>query len=34
VARHRGDQDVFEHPSKPGRIVAARHRTLSADVAR
>jgi predicted RNA binding protein YcfA (HicA-like mRNA interferase family) len=34
VARHGGDHDVFKHPSKPGRIVVARHRTLSVGAAR
>lgn len=34
VERHGGDHDVFKHPSKPGRIVVPRHRTLSLGVAR
>ena len=34
VVRHGGDHDVYKHPSKPGRIVVARHRTLSVGVAR
>ena len=34
VVRHGGDHDVYKHPSKPGRIVVARHRALSAGVAR
>jgi predicted RNA binding protein YcfA (HicA-like mRNA interferase family) len=34
VARHGGDHDVYKHPSKRGRIVVARHRTLSIGVAR
>jgi predicted RNA binding protein YcfA (HicA-like mRNA interferase family) len=29
IPRHGGDHDVYKHPSKPGRIVVARHRTLS-----
>jgi len=34
VERHGGDHDVFKHPSRPGRIVVPRHRTLSPGVAR
>jgi predicted RNA binding protein YcfA (HicA-like mRNA interferase family) len=34
VARHGGNHDVYKHPSKPGRIVVALHRTLSIGVAR
>jgi predicted RNA binding protein YcfA (HicA-like mRNA interferase family) len=34
MCRHGGDHDVYKHPSKPGRIVVARHRTLSLGVAR
>jgi len=34
VVRHGGRHDVFKHPSKPGRIVIPRHRTLSLGVAR
>lgn len=34
VARHGGDHDVFKHPARPGRVVVARHRTLSIGVAR
>jgi predicted RNA binding protein YcfA (HicA-like mRNA interferase family) len=34
MPRHGGDHDVYKHPSKPGRIVVARHRTLSIGVAR
>jgi predicted RNA binding protein YcfA (HicA-like mRNA interferase family) len=34
VVRHGGNHDVYKHPSKPGRIVVARHRTLSIGVAR
>jgi predicted RNA binding protein YcfA (HicA-like mRNA interferase family) len=32
--RHGGNHDVYKHPSKPGRIVVARHRTMSIGVAR
>jgi hypothetical protein len=32
--RHGSNHDVYKHPSKPGRIVVARHRTLSVGVAR
>jgi predicted RNA binding protein YcfA (HicA-like mRNA interferase family) len=32
--RHGSNHDVYKHPSKPGRIVMARHRTLSIGVAR
>ena len=34
IPRHGGDHDVYKYPSKPGRIVVARHRTLSIGVAR
>jgi predicted RNA binding protein YcfA (HicA-like mRNA interferase family) len=34
VERHGGDHDVFKHPSRPGRIVVPRHRTLSPGVGR
>jgi len=34
IARHGGDHDVYKHPSKPGRIIVARHRMLSVGVAR
>lgn len=34
IPRHGGDHDVYKHPSKPGRIIVARHRTLSIGVAR
>jgi mRNA interferase HicA len=34
VIRHGGDHDVFKHPARRGRIVVARHRTLSIGVAR
>jgi predicted RNA binding protein YcfA (HicA-like mRNA interferase family) len=34
MPRHGGDHDVYKHASKPGRIVVARHRTLSIGVAR
>jgi predicted RNA binding protein YcfA (HicA-like mRNA interferase family) len=34
VARHGGDYDVFKHPTRAGRIVVPRHRTLSTGVAR
>jgi predicted RNA binding protein YcfA (HicA-like mRNA interferase family) len=33
VQRHGGDHDVFKHPSRPGRIIVPRHRTLSPGVA-
>jgi hypothetical protein len=33
VVRHGSNHDVYKHPSKPGRIVVARHRTLSIGVA-
>jgi len=28
IGGHGGGHDVYKHPSKPGRIVVARHRTL------
>jgi predicted RNA binding protein YcfA (HicA-like mRNA interferase family) len=34
VEHHGGEHDVFKHPTKPGRIVVPRHRTLSPGVAR
>jgi len=34
VARHGSNHEVYKHPSKPGRIVLARHQTLSIGVAR
>jgi predicted RNA binding protein YcfA (HicA-like mRNA interferase family) len=34
ILLHGGDHDVYKYPSKPGRIVVARHRTLSIGVAR
>jgi predicted RNA binding protein YcfA (HicA-like mRNA interferase family) len=34
VERHGGEHDVFKHPTRPGRIVVPRHRTLSPGVAR
>jgi predicted RNA binding protein YcfA (HicA-like mRNA interferase family) len=34
VVRHGGDHDVYKHPSRQGRIVVPRHRTLSPGVAR
>jgi len=34
AVRHGSNHDVYKHPSKPGRIVVARHRTLSIGVAR
>jgi predicted RNA binding protein YcfA (HicA-like mRNA interferase family) len=34
VERHGGDHDVFKHPTRPGRIIVPRHRTLSPGVAR
>jgi predicted RNA binding protein YcfA (HicA-like mRNA interferase family) len=34
VERRGSDHDVFKHPTKPGRIVVPRHRTLSPGVAR
>jgi len=34
VVRDGSNHDVYKHPSKPGRIVVARHRTLSIGVAR
>jgi len=34
VVRRGSNHDVYKHPSKPGRIVMARHRTLSIGVAR
>jgi len=34
IERHGGSHDVFKHPTKPGRIVVPRHRTLSPGVAR
>ena len=34
MCRHGSGHDVYKHPSKPGRIVVARHRTLSLGVAR
>ena len=34
VGRHGGDHDVYKHPTRPGRIVVPRHRTLSPGVAR
>jgi predicted RNA binding protein YcfA (HicA-like mRNA interferase family) len=34
MCRHADDLDVYKHPSKPGRIVVARHRTLSLGVER
>jgi mRNA interferase HicA len=33
-ARHGGDHDVYKHPTRPGRIILPRHRTLSPGVAR
>ena len=33
-ARHGGDHDVYKHPTRPGRIILPRHRTLSPRVAR
>jgi len=32
--RHGGGHDVYKHPTRPGRIVVPRHRTLSPGVAR
>jgi mRNA interferase HicA len=32
--RHGGDHDVYKHPTRVGRIVLPRHRTLSPGVAR
>ena len=32
--RHGGDHDVYKHPTRPGRIILPRHRTLSPGVAR
>jgi predicted RNA binding protein YcfA (HicA-like mRNA interferase family) len=32
--RHGGDHDVYKHPTRPGRIILPRHRTLSLGVAR
>jgi mRNA interferase HicA len=32
--RHGGGHDVYKHPTRPGRIVVPRHRTLSTGVAR
>ena len=34
IERHGGEHDVFKHPTKSGRIVVPRHRTLSPGVAR
>ncbi|HEY4942813.1 MAG TPA: type II toxin-antitoxin system HicA family toxin [Rhizomicrobium sp.] len=34
VVRHGGAHDVFKHPSRPGRIVLPRHRSISPGVAR
>jgi predicted RNA binding protein YcfA (HicA-like mRNA interferase family) len=34
IERHGGEHDVFKHPTKPGRLVVPRHRTLSPGVAR
>jgi predicted RNA binding protein YcfA (HicA-like mRNA interferase family) len=34
TVRHGSNHDRYKHPSKPGRIVMARHRTLSIGVAR
>jgi mRNA interferase HicA len=34
VGRHGGDHDVYKHPTRPGRIVVPRHRTLSPGVVR
>jgi hypothetical protein len=34
AVRHGSEHDVYKHPSKLGRIVMARHRTLSIGVAR
>lgn len=33
-ARHGGGHDVYKHPTRPGRIILPRHRTLSPGVAR
>jgi predicted RNA binding protein YcfA (HicA-like mRNA interferase family) len=32
--RHGGGHDVYKHPTRPGRIILPRHRTLSPGVAR
>jgi predicted RNA binding protein YcfA (HicA-like mRNA interferase family) len=32
--RHGADHDVYKHPTRPGRIILPRHRTLSPGVAR
>jgi predicted RNA binding protein YcfA (HicA-like mRNA interferase family) len=32
--RHGGGYDVYKHPTRPGRIIVPRHRTLSIGVAR
>jgi predicted RNA binding protein YcfA (HicA-like mRNA interferase family) len=34
VVRHGGSHDIFEHPTRPGRIVVPRHRTVTPGVAR
>ena len=34
MPRDGGDHDVYKHPSKRGRIVVTRHRSLSIGVAR
>ena len=34
IERHGGEHNVFKHPTKPGRVVVPRHRTLSPGVAR
>jgi predicted RNA binding protein YcfA (HicA-like mRNA interferase family) len=34
IVRYGSDHDVYKHPSKQGRIILARHRTLSIGVAR
>jgi len=34
VGHHGGDHDVYKHPTRSGRIVVPRHRTLSPGVAR
>lgn len=32
--RHGGEHDVYKHPTRPGRIIVPRHRSLSPGVAR
>ncbi len=34
VGRRGGDQDVYKHPTRPGRIIVPRHRALSPGEAR